>query len=670
MKKALDAIDIMALIQELNSQLKDSKLINVYAINEMFLFKFRKKGEKLYMIFHPKIGLYLTSYEIPTPKYPSDFVLKLRKIIKNAKIVDVIQVNNDRIVRMEMREGDKVLYVYFEVIREGNLIVTDQNQKILFALKYKKMRDRNVHVGEKYKQPPAGLDPLKVHPRELYEKFKTESMKKLFILLLRTLNVPKDVLKEAFFKLNLSENVTLDAIDSKTFEELIVTLKNIIFEVKNGKLKPNLLIEDDNPIGVYPITYKHMKMGKQLIFYSSFNKAVDEYFTPRIITKLKPERDLKSKEKRISDIIHTIKKYETKEKKLISIANVIITNVNVLNDIIKSIRKRELDELRKLERTYGISILNVNYSKSEVLLKIGETEIVLDLKKTAGENAGKYFDEAKKLRKKIEKAEKILESLKRELEQAKAADKAEVIRLKMREKTRWYEKFRWFMTSDGFLVIGGKDSTQNEVLVRKYMEASDIFMHADIYGSPAVIIKSKKEKIPIRSILEAAQFTAVYSRAWEAGFSSVDVYWVRPEQVSKKAPSGEYISKGAFMIYGKRNYIEKVPLILAIGVKIKEDNVEIIYGPPSAVVNNVLFYVLLVPGNMKKEKTALQILKIFEKNILKFFKEKKVKFRLEIEKIKEALPQGSFHIIQKPEKVLDEIERYYREKSNEKTFND
>ena len=36
-------------------------------------------------------------------------------------------------------------------------------------------------------------------------------------------------------------------------------------------------------------------------------------------------------------------------------------------------------------------------------------------------------------------------------------------------KKLWYHRFRWFVTSDGVVVLGGRDASQNEELVKKYM---------------------------------------------------------------------------------------------------------------------------------------------------------------------------------------------------------
>jgi len=105
-------------------------------------------------------------------------------------------------------------------------------------------------------------------------------------------------------------------------------------------------------------------------------------------------------------------------------------------------------------------------------------EIKLSLKKSIEQNAAGYFEKAKKSRKKIAGAKKIIEEQKRALEKLKRKKAEEIEKERQRQeylKTKaerrkeraWYEKFRWFFTSEGFLAIGGRDATSNEIVVKK-----------------------------------------------------------------------------------------------------------------------------------------------------------------------------------------------------------
>src|SRR5664279_2995590 len=129
---------------------------------------------------------------------------------------------------------------------------------------------------------------------------------------------------------------------------------------------------------------------------------------------------------------------------------------------------------------------------------------------------------------------------------------------RVKKELKWFEKLRWFLTSDGLLVIGGRDATTNEMVVKKHMEPKDIYFHSDIHGAASVVLKAGEGEITETSINQAAAFSACFSSAWSKGLGSADVYWVNSDQVSKTPQSGEFVTKGAFIIRGSRNYIRAV----------------------------------------------------------------------------------------------------------------
>lgn len=160
----------------------------------------------------------------------------------------------------------------------------------------------------------------------------------------------------------------------------------------------------------------------------------------------------------------------------------------------------------------------------------------------------------------------------------------------------WFEKFNWFISSENYLVIGGKDAGQNEVIVKRYLKHGDIYVHADLHGGASVVVKNNyspgtsstsstsstsgtsglgtvgnRHEIPPKTVSEASVFAVAYSSAWEAKISSRS-WWVHADQVSKTAPSGEYLTLGSFMIRGKKNYLPMPQLQLAFGFLFKLDD--------------------------------------------------------------------------------------------------
>jgi predicted ribosome quality control (RQC) complex YloA/Tae2 family protein len=260
------------------------------------------------------------------------------------------------------------------------------------------------------------------------------------------------------------------------------------------------------------------------------------------------------------------------------------------------------------------------------------TRLVLDLNKSIEENASNYFDKAKKIKKKIAGAEialrrsreklKELESKKEKFE-AEEQKKSEAVH----RKKEWYEKFRWFKSSDGFLIIGGRDATSNEIVIKKHTGPDDLVFHTDLAGSPFFVIKSEGKKIPNSTIKEVADATCTFSRVWKLGLQSTDVFYVKPEQVSKKAKSGEYMSKGAFMIYGKTDYIDN-KVNLAVGIT---KDKAVMAGPLESIKKNCKKFVDLKQGDEKVSSMA-----------------KKINYKLgkglDLDEIIRVLPAGNFKL--------------------------
>ncbi len=232
-------------------------------------------------------------------------------------------------------------------------------------------------------------------------------------------------------------------------------------------------------------------------------------------------------------------------------------------------------------------------------------KIKLDVAKSLEQNAEVYFEKAKKAKRKITGTEEAIVKLKKRLEDLK---KEEIVKKKKVEKVErkkeWYEKFHWFFSSEGFLCIGGRDATSNEIVIKKHAEKDDLIFHTDISGSPFFIIKSEGKKVGEPTMDEAAQADASYSKAWKTGVSTTEVYMIKPDQVSKEAKAGEYMAKGAFMIYGKRKYFSP-DIKIAVGIK---DGI-IIGGAVDAVKKNAEKFVIVIQGKGKTSAIAKKIQK-------------------------------------------------------------
>lgn len=257
-------------------------------------------------------------------------------------------------------------------------------------------------------------------------------------------------------------------------------------------------------------------------------------------------------------------------------------------------------------------------------------KVEIDITKSVTENAQVYFEKAKKLKRKVKGAKETLERVKKQLEEEKqrkdiADEKHEKLNVEKKSvKKEWYEKFRWFVSSEGLLCIGGRDATTNEIVIKKHTDSEDVVLHTDMAGSPFFVIKSDKKSIGEQTIREAADATVSFSRAWKLGLSNSDVFYVKPEQVSKVPNPGEFLPKGAFMIRGKTNYVQN-----RINVAIGLFDGKVMAGPVEAVKKNCKDYVQIVQGKGKASAIAKKI---------------KSKIGGELDDIIRALPSGGLEI--------------------------
>lgn len=132
-----------------------------------------------------------------------------------------------------------------------------------------------------------------------------------------------------------------------------------------------------------------------------------------------------------------------------------------------------------------------------------------------------------------------------------------------------------FVTSDNYLVVAGKDAQQNEQLVKRYLRPGDAYLHAEVHGAATCILRAKRRRrkdgkaqvVPLsnQALREAGHFTICRSSAWSSKMVT-SAYWVESHQVSKTAPTGEYLTVGSFMIRGRKNFLPASSLEMGLGV--------------------------------------------------------------------------------------------------------
>ena len=664
-------------MHELQNTIVESRVNNIYQLDsKTLLLKLHKKDESpLQLVMEAGRRLHLTSYMLEKPLKPPEFCMALRKYLRGAWLVNLEQHEFERIVvfHFKSRRGKNKLVL--ELFGEGNIILTAEDGKILQAMIFKRMRDRNILRKEIFQFPPSsGKNPFEVGREELKGLFETQGDVEVVRVLARLLGVGGIYAEEILLRARVDKTKKCNAFTDSEVSQVFDSLSSLLTILSSFTIEPQIVLTAE---GGYldALAFKLKRYeGLKVKVFKSFNEALDEFYV-RVTAAEKAAGSIKvdalqRKAEKLKRVIaeqeKALHEAEGKVERNKRIGDAIYANsgeVQTLLDMfsVEKMAKKDwktaFDEVLEAKRSGKMPEALVESFDARNLAAnvcIDELRFSLKLRWTIHENAAEFYKRGKKFKQKAtgasaaleESQQKLVEVEKRlneaeALKQSKPAEAmAEVAKRKIKSK-QWYEKFRRFTSSGGYLVVAGKDAVSNEVLVKKYTAVDDVVFHAEITGAPFVVVKTEGKQPDEHTLREAGEFAAAFSRAWREGFGSADVYWVRPEQLSKSGPSGEYVPHGAFAVNGKRNWMRNVPLKLAVGV-VHDPKVGFVGGPIDAVKTKTKAYVILEPGDIASKKLLKQVLHALMAKIPKEQRDEAAKGS--IEQIREFVPYSKGRI--------------------------
>lgn len=274
---------------------------------------------------------------------------------------------------------------------------------------------------------------------------------------------------------------------------------------------------------------------------------------------------------------------EREQKKNNAVANLICLPLNLADNVI-SVRLSEEDDAESEQEdpfetddsgSESEDDLEASKSGQKSSDKIVVVEVTLTL--SPWSNAREYYDQRKTAVVKEEKTQlqadrairsteqKIKHDLKKVLKQEKAL-------LQPIRTLLWFEKFYWFISSDGYLVVAAKDKSQAEILYRRYLRSGDVFCHADANNAAVVVVKNSLSTadapIPPATLAQAGQLSVCSSDAWDSK-AGIGAWWVNSNQVSKSTSTGDILQPGNFDISGEKNFLPPGQLVLGLSVMFK-----------------------------------------------------------------------------------------------------
>jgi predicted ribosome quality control (RQC) complex YloA/Tae2 family protein len=510
------------------------------------------------------------------PERPAGFAMLLRKHLEGGKVLSIAQHGLQRIFSITVGKKMSSYQLVVELFDEGNIVLCDAGGKIVKPLWHHRFREREVVPGATYTFP--GKDCSDLSPESLGDLLRASDRE-----------IVKALAVDCMLGGRYAEEVC--ALAGIRKDTPAGTVDPVIVHAALARLLERVKVDRDpviTPTGSWPFPLS----GENVVTrFASYDEALEAYYggpAPRPVKEARTPATRNATIRARQEV--SLQKFGKEIDRLERSVECIYANYALVEEVIRVLSAAEQKiPWSEIEKTLAASdlpsaraVAKVHPETASVTLALDGEQVKISVRDSVRENIGRLHEDIKKYKKKQEGA---LAAMARPLpapavKREKAAG----------GKKRWFHRFRWFETSDGILVVGGRDAGQNEELVRKYLGGGDTFVHADVHGAAVVIVKGSTERMD-----EAVQFAASYSGAWKSGHATADVYAARPDQVSKTPPSGEYLSTGGFAVRGERTWFRNVPLAVSIGL-ISGESPRVIGGPPAAISKRAKHRVTLRPG--------------------------------------------------------------------------
>jgi predicted ribosome quality control (RQC) complex YloA/Tae2 family protein len=520
---------------------------------------------------------------------------ELRRLLAGAVIRSVADPGAERYLEIALSRSDEPdgLRLAVEFFGLGNLVVA-RGPTIAAVTRPRTWAHRTVRIGSEYARPPARADPW------------TMGIAAIEAELLRSRN---DLASTLAARLSLGGPVA---------EELIVRGGFHGAEAANGvpeaagtlrKLMDELLREiGDRPRGylyrrgptlVDATPYRSRRWGEPVEVEErpTFSEAAAAFFPTAIAAVPTEEETARQKERA------ELERQSDRQRQAIA----------------------ELAEAAERRRADADAVLS-NFPVAEAALEAARVAatsppavdveldgrtVSLPLASTPRQSAQLMYAEAKRLVEKLEGARAaLLETADRRAHARPPPTRARPVPAGPPKKPFWFERYRWFISSEGAVAIAGRDARSNDLIVKRNLKDGDIYVHADLHGAASVVVKRSADGVPIgeASLTEACQWAVSYSKAWRAGYATGTAFWATPEQVSKTAASGEFVARGAWVIHGTKHFVRDMPLELALGTIRYLDQERWTVAPEASVRARGVVRCLVTPGEERERSTREEAL--------------------------------------------------------------
>lgn len=546
-----DGLFTHAMIHELNQTLQNGRVTKIsqpYPNEVILTIRANRTNYPVLLSANPRYARFqITQIPYTNPAVPTNFTMMLRKYLEGAKLLEIKQLDNDRVVYFEFLTrnelGDKLpLLLSAEIMgRYSNVILINQStNKIIDTIKHVGMdqnRYRTLLPGATYRQPPTQNkeNPFEQDSNTFEELIQKYPNREVLAdnLLKQYQGISRDSALALADKLHTSNNHV------QAFNNFLAMTEDPI-PTMNGN---NFSIFTDNP------------NDKK---FTTLSEMLDVFY------HTKANRDRVQQQG--GQLLHVIRKnLQRNKKKLKKLSNELKATENA-------------DEYRIKGEVLTTYLYQIKRGMTKITLpnfydNNKEITISLSNQLSPSQNAQKYFKKYQKLKnavtfvnEQIELTKKevaYLEEIQTQIELATPADlndiKTELQQegyiKKKQQKSKHSSRVKInkpesFIASDGTEILVGKNNLQNEKLTLHTAKKTDIWLHAKNIPGSHVIIKSNNPSD--ETLFEAAMLAAYFSKFRSS--ANVPIDYVQVKNIRK--PNG---SKPGFVIYEGQKTLTVTP---------------------------------------------------------------------------------------------------------------
>ena len=479
----------------------------------------------------------------PAGQKQSYFADFLMTHIGRGTISEIEQLGWDRVLKITIKPSSdvqiesqsRVLIGEF-MGKHSNIILTDESTgKILQSIKHVDetlSRHREILPGVTYTPPPrqSKLDPLKLD----YEAFATlvESNSEVGW---RCLFNQIDGLSPT-----LAKELLARADKPNCAEKLWAAYKEIgaYFNPSHGN--PIVLVnpkDHNDPVAVSPLIL-HQFHGMEILEFNTMSEAMSSFYE-MIDTK----ETIQSKRHALRQVLERL--LDVVDRRIVRLNQDLADAEQAEDYRIKG--ELLTGNLHRIQRG-TTSIETQNYYTPG----LNKVEIALDPKLSPSENAQGYFKKytkAKRGRSVINQLiaescaeQKVLQSYVSDVQEAETGDKLDSIHEEFVKKG-WIKEskngrskqqtaigaFQKYTSPDGFQIYVGRNSKENDLLLRRIASGRDMWLHTKQIRGSHVLIRNPENKpgIPMPTLLQAAKIAAFFSKGKHASHVPVDYTWAK-----------------------------------------------------------------------------------------------------------------------------------------------